>query len=94
MINENFCHKFSGLCIRNIPGTHSKRCRMLNHIFLKFQCQISIDKRGPGYWKLNVSYLQTDKYVNGIQNITNNLAESLTPIDKWERIKLKDPILS
>ena len=35
------------------------------------------------------SYLQNDKYVNGIQNIINNLDESLTPIDKWERIKLK-----
>ena len=24
--NENFCHKFSGLCIRKIPGTQSKGC--------------------------------------------------------------------
>ena len=62
---------------------------MSDHRFLKFQCQISNDKRGPGYWKLNVSYLQNDKYVNGIQNIINNLDKSLTPIDKWERIKLK-----
>ena len=83
MINENFCHKFSGLCIRKIPGTHSKGCRMSDHRFLKFQCQISNDKRGPGYWKLNVSYLQNDKYVNGLQNILNNIDESLTPIDKW-----------
>ena len=40
LINENFCHKFSGLCIRKIPGTHSKGCRMSDHKFFKFQCQI------------------------------------------------------
>ena len=49
LINENFCHQLSGLCIRKIPGTHSKGCRMSDHRFLKFQCQISNDKRGPGY---------------------------------------------
>lgn len=59
LLNENIYRKFGGLIIRKIPGTHSKGNRMSDHRFLKFHLNLSCEKKGPGYWKLNVSNIET-----------------------------------
>ena len=69
LINEDFCHKFSGLCIRKIPGTHSEGCRCQTLDFLSFRVGYQIIKKAQVTG--NVSYLQNHKYVNGIQYIIN-----------------------
>ena len=51
--------------------------------------------RGPGFWKLNTSFLSEDNYVtkikNTIQETKNEYANnsSVTPALLWEMIKLK-----
>lgn len=89
LLNENIYRKFGGLIIRKIPGTHSKGNRMSDHRFLKFHLNLSCEKRGPGYWKLNVSNIENDKYKKEIHKIIDNLDNSLNPVDKWECIKRK-----
>ena len=62
---------------------------MSDHRFLKFWFDIDKTKRGPGYWKLNISYLENERYKIGISNIIQNIDLSLDPITLWETIKQK-----
>jgi hypothetical protein len=41
--------------------------------YLEFHFAIDKTKRGPGYWKLNVSYLDNEKYKKGIIDIIENI---------------------
>ena len=59
----------SYIIVRRIPGTHSNGSRMSDHRLLKLFIKISENNRGPGYWKLNVSYLDNEEYRVGIKNI-------------------------
>lgn len=51
--------------VGKIPGTHSYGTRMTNHRFLKLYHDIDKTKKGPGYWTLNVSFLEKDNYKKG-----------------------------
>lgn len=62
---------------------------MSDHRFLKFCLNLSCEKRGPGYWKLNVLNMENEKYKKEIHKIIDNLDNSLNPIDKRECIKRK-----
>lgn len=46
-------------------------------------------KRGPGYWKFNMSNMENDEYKKKIHKIIDNLHNSFNLIDKWECIKRK-----
>ena len=46
---------------------------MSDHRFLKFWFDIDNTKRGPGYWKLNISYIENERYKIGISNIIQNI---------------------
>ena len=46
-------------------------------------------ERGSGYWKLNVSHLENQEYIKGINNIFNTLENSLDPVSKWEIFKVR-----
>ena len=67
---------------------------MSNHRFLKFWFDIDKTKRGPGYCKLNISYLENERYKIGISNIIQNIDLSLDPITLWETIKQKAKVFS
>ena len=56
LINEDFCHKFSGLCIRKIPGTHSEGCRCQTLDFLSFRVGYQIIKKAQ--WPFSQKFLQ------------------------------------
>ena len=88
-INNSFCYTLDDIIIRKIPGTHSNGSRMTDHRYLKFIFAIDKTKRGPGYWKLNVTYLENEKYRKGIIDIIENIDSSLSPIKTWELIKRK-----
>ena len=46
-------------------------------------------KRGPGYWKLNISHLENIEYKEEIVNIIRNLSDQYTDIVmRWELIKM------
>ena len=62
---------------------------MTDHRLLKLFIITSEDKRGPGYWKLNVSHLENEDYKKGIDNIVENLDENVTALEKWECFKRK-----
>ena len=63
--------------------------RLWDHRFLKFWFNIDDTKRGPGYWKLNISYFENERYKIGISNSIQNIDLSLDPITLWETIKQK-----
>ena len=88
-INEPFFYSILDIKARNITGTHSNGCRMSDHRFLKSWFNIDKTKRGPGSWKLNISYLENERYKIGISNIIQNIDLSLYPITLWETIKQK-----
>ena len=75
--------------VRKIPGTHSNSSRIIDHRFLNFTFSISKTDKGPGYWKLNNSYLDDKKYKQEIVDIAKNINENLPPIDRWEYLKHK-----
>lgn len=62
---------------------------MSDHRFLKFFYDIDKTKRGPGYWKLNVSYLENENYKKGIIDIIHSISISSSPTAAWELIKRK-----
>ena len=45
--NESLVYTISYIKARIIPGTHSKGCRMSDHIFLKFWINYDKTKRSP-----------------------------------------------
>lgn len=59
---------------------------MNDHRFLKLLYDIDKTKRGPGYWKLNVSYLESENYKKGLIDIIHSINTSLSPTEAWELI--------
>ena len=88
-LSNEFMYKMDKILIRRVPGTHSNGTRMTDHRLLKLFIVVSEDKRGPGYWKLNVSYLDQEDYRKGIEHIVENLDETLSALEKWECFKRK-----
>ena len=88
-LSNEFMYKMDKILIRRVPGTHSNGTRMTDHRLLKLFIVVSEDKRGPGYWKLNVSYLDHEDYRKGIEHIVENLDETLSALEKWECFKRK-----
>lgn len=85
-ISNNFVPRIENILLRKIPGTHSGK-RMSDHRFVKFTLKILNNNRGPGYWKLNVSYCENEEYKSNIRNIVRTLDNSLGAIDRWELLK-------
>ena len=46
-------------------------------------------KRGPGYWKLNTSFLENNEYKEGVKYIIDNLENCGSAINTWETLKIK-----
>ena len=88
-INKTFHYVVRNRVVRKIPGTHSNSSRIIDHRFLNFTFNISKTDKGPGYWKLDTSYLDDKKYKQEIVDIAKNINENLPPIDRWENFKHK-----
>ena len=86
-ISKYFTYDIGNIIVRRIPGTHSNGSRMSDHRLLKVFIKISENNRGPGYWKLNVSYLDNEDYRVGIKNILQNIDDQGNALDTWESFK-------
>ena len=64
---------------------------MSDHRVLKFRFNISCNKRGSGYWKLNSTYLENETYRAKIKEIISEIYRdpSYEAITKWELMKTK-----
>ena len=60
---------------------------MSDHRYKKTSIVLNKLERGSGYWKLNVSHLENQEYIKGINNIFNTLENSLD--SKWEIFKVR-----
>ena len=66
-----------------------------DHSLITISAALHSNQRGPGYWKLNTSFLSDANYVNQIratiQKVTDEYVNdySVTPTLMWEMIKLK-----
>ena len=80
--SNDYMYKLEKILVKRVPGTHSNGMRMTDHRLLKFCLIIYDSKRGPGYWKLNVSHLDNEDNKSGIADIIEQL-------DKWESFKRK-----
>ena len=58
-INKTFNYLVRNIVVRKIHETQSNGSRMSDHIFLNFT--FSTTNKGPGYWKLDTSYLDDNK---------------------------------
>lgn len=90
-ISKNFVFDFENIIIRRIPGTHSSGKRMSDHRVLKFCFNISCNKRGSGYWKLNSTYLENETYKVKVKEIISEIYadQSYDSLTKWEVMKTK-----
>ena len=60
-----------------------------DHTTVEMTLDFHVDKRGPGYWKFNVSLLRDKDYVDKINNLLDiELANEGKAKNKWELIKL------
>ena len=71
-----------------MPGTQHNGNRMTDHRYLNLKVNIHDLKRGSGYWKFNVKYLDDSEYKRGVKSIIDNLEDN-NPIAKWETFKLR-----
>ena len=62
---------------------------MSDHRYIKTSIVLNKLERGSGYWKLNVSHLENQEYIKGINKIFNTLENSLDPVSKWENFKVR-----
>lgn len=62
-----------------------------DHSFVIFDIKLNNDKRGPGYWKFNTSFLKEKEFVLGANMVIEEgcLLNTLPPDLKWERVKGK-----
>lgn len=71
---------------------------MTDHLALIFKCEISGNKRGKGFWKLNTSILKESSYCNVINNFFDKLPDDIIKATnhktKWELIKFKIKVIS
>ena len=66
-----------------------------DHSLITLRAALHSNQRGPGYWKLNTSFLSDANYVNQIRTTIKNVTDeyvnddSVNPTLMWEMIKLK-----
>ena len=82
---------YKNIILEKIPGTHNRETRMSDHRYIKTSIVLNKLERGSGYWKLNVSHLENQEYIKGINNIFNALKNSPDPVSKWVfNVKTRD----
>ena len=66
-----------------------------DHSLITIRAALHSNQRGPGYWKLNTSFLSDANYVNQIRTTIKKVTDeyvnddSVNPTLMWEMIKLK-----
>ena len=88
-ISTDFIYNVDKIIIRRIPGTLTSGTRLTDHRLLKFSVKLSDAKRGPGYWKLNTSFLENNEYKEGVRYIIDNLENDGSAINTWGTLKTK-----
>ena len=80
-------------------------CKILNApetdvhsaIFLQLKSDELQQDKGPGFWKLNNSFLEGSRYVNKLRENIYEYREKYTTVEdlglKWDLIKMADPWL-
>ena len=86
-ISKYCIYDIGNTIVRRILGTHSNGSRVSDHRLLKLFIKRRENNRGPGYWKLKVSYLDIEDYRVGIKNILQNLYDPGKALDTWESFK-------
>ena len=80
--------------IRRIPGKLTSDTRLTDHRLLKFSVKLSDAKRGPGYWKLNTSFLENNEYKGGVRYIIDIFEYDESATNTWETLKTKTKYFS
>ncbi len=88
-VSKDIIDDITKVKIRRVPGTQPGGVRLSDHRYICCQTKIWKSQRGTGYWKLNVSHLDDEKYKAGILEIIDKLDSELDPISKWELFKHK-----
>ena len=86
--SETNANSIKSIIVRRVPGTQHNGNRMTDHRYLNVKVNIHDLKRGSGYWKFNVKYLDDSEYKRSVKSIIENLEDD-NPIAKWETFKLK-----
>ncbi|KAJ8030403.1 hypothetical protein HOLleu_26824 [Holothuria leucospilota] len=63
-----------------------------DHSMIFISCEMSSEKRGPGYWKLNNSFLNDSNYIDLITKLivdTSEIQNVEDPSSLWEFLKFK-----
>ena len=66
-----------------------------DHSLITIRAALHSNQRGPGYWKLNTSFLSDANYVNQIRTTIKKVTDeyvnddNVNPALMWEMIKLK-----
>ena len=75
----------------NVVSTDIRPVIRGDHNAISLKLRMSKFKKGPGYWKLNVSHLSEENFKIGIRNIITKCLNSNEKSDvmKWEILKIK-----
>ena len=84
LVNDNILHMSLNTSILNGPVKS-------DHMLISLNLKTSNHKRGPGYWKLNCSYLEEEQYRKGIKQVINNIKQEKFESRQlqWEMCKIK-----
>ena len=88
-VSTDFIYNVDKIIIRRVPGTLTSGTRLTDHVLLKFSVKLSDAKRGPGYWKLNTSFLDNNEHKEGVRYVFDNLENDGSAINTWETLKAK-----
>lgn len=75
----------------NVVSTDIRPVIKGDHNAISLKLRMSNFKKGPGYWKLNVSHLSNENFIRGIKNIIIKCVNSnvKSNVLKWEMLKIK-----
>ena len=73
-----------------------KSQRVTDHKAVHVNCLLKTDKRGPGYWKLNVLLLENEEYKSKVIELINEIqrCDISNAKQRWELLKIKIKELS
>ena len=92
--------KDSNVIIKSLRHTtvisDNKSQRVTDHKAVQINCQLETDRRGPGYWKLNVSLLNNNDYRSEVMILINEMGKiKITNARlRWEHFKIRIKELS
>jgi hypothetical protein len=89
LISKSFIYQAQSILLREIPGLHAGETRMSDHKCIKVIFDISINSRGPGYWKFNTSFLRDDNFVTEMRHIIKEFDSNENAQLVWEALKFK-----